>query len=155
MSQTPTVVVQNSQPSQGSSLATSAAVSGMAAMGGAMAGSAISAGMYNSNNGYHGIPYGTPCYNEAGHAYYHGTNGERMPVPMDPGNPYLNQWGRQTAYQNNSENRRNDYNNLNPNQQQALKNAGAEDYNNREQMREDGAGRLGEDEGRLGRRFRR
>lgn len=96
--QTPTVIVQNSQPaSNGSSMAGTAAVTGLASMGGAMAGSAMASSMYNNN--YHGIPYGTPCYNEGGRAYYHGATGERVPVPMDSANPYLNQWGRQTAYQ--------------------------------------------------------
>jgi hypothetical protein len=94
----PTVNIQNSQPaSNGSSMAGTAAVSGLASMGGAMAGSAMASSMYNSN--YHGIPYGTPCYNDAGRAYYRGATGERVAVPMDSANPYLNQWGRQTAYQ--------------------------------------------------------
>jgi hypothetical protein len=100
-----TTIVQNSQPaSNGSAMASTAAVSGLASMGGAMAGTAMASSitnaMYNSN--YHGIPYGTPCYNEAGRAYYRGATGERVPVPMDTANPYLNQWGRQTAYGGNN-----------------------------------------------------
>jgi hypothetical protein len=132
----PNVIIQNSQPaSQGSSAGATAAMSGMAAMGGAMAGSALANSMYNNNHGYCGIPYGAPCYNQAGHAYYRGANGERVPIATDTKNPYLNQWGRQTAYHDNQQNRQNEYNNMNPNQQQTLKNAGKEGYNNRQQAK--------------------
>ncbi len=99
---TPNVIVQNTVPGgQYPSGGSNAMMSGAAAMGGAMAGSAIGASMYNNNNGYHGIPYGTPCYNEGGQRYYYGANGMRVPIAADANNAYLNQWDNQRPYQNN------------------------------------------------------
>lgn len=99
---TPNVIVQNSVPAgqyASNASGSTAMMSGVAAMGGAMAGSAMVGSMYNNNNGYHGIPYGTPCYNEGGQRYYYGANGVRVPIAADANNAYLNQWDNQRPYQ--------------------------------------------------------
>jgi hypothetical protein len=99
---TPNVIVQNTVPGgQYPSGGSNATMSGAAAMGGAMAGSAIGASMYNDNNGYHGIPYGAPCYSEGGQRYYMRANGARVPIAADSNNAYLNQWDNQRPYQGN------------------------------------------------------
>ncbi len=127
---TPNVIINNQQPAtQSSSGASSAMVSGLAAGGGAMLGSMIGSSMYDHNS--YGMPYGVPMYNSAGHYYYNGANGEHYEVPYDHANPYMNQWNRQQAYQENSQNRQNAYNNLNENQQQMLKNQSYEDMKQR------------------------
>jgi hypothetical protein len=100
---TPNVIVQNTVPGQYPypTNGSSAMVTGAAAMGGAMAGSAMVNSMYDNNNGYHGIPYGTPCYNEGGQRYYYGANGARVPIAADTNNQYLNQWNNQRPYEAN------------------------------------------------------
>jgi len=122
------IIINNQQPSGGggnSALATGM-VAGTSAMMGSMMGSAM------TNNSYHGVPYGVPMYNSAGKYYYNGANGEAHEVPYHTDNPYMNQWSRQQAYQNNSQNRQNSYNNLNGNQQQMLKNESYEDMKSRQ-----------------------
>jgi hypothetical protein len=129
--QTPNVIINNQQPAvQGSSGGSNAAVSGLAAAGGAMMGSMIGGAMYNNNNSY-GMPYGTPMYAAAGHYYYNDAHGAYHEVPYNSANPYTSEWNHQQAYQENSQNRQNAYNNLNPNQQQMMKNAGYEDMKQR------------------------
>jgi hypothetical protein len=127
----PNVIINNEQPATrtATSGAGAAVVTGLAAAGGSMLGSMIGSSFYDNNNGYDGIPYGHPCYNEGGHYYYNGADGAHEV----PANRYTNQWDRQQAYQYNSQNRQNAYNNLNENQQQMLKNQGYEDMKNRNQ----------------------
>jgi len=119
------VVVQNLQPNpQGSSVGGTAMMSSMAAMGGAMAGSAMASSMYSNNSGYHGIPYGAPCYNEGGRSYYQGADGQKYPVPADERNPYLNQWNRQTAYAGNEMNSQNSNLGTNPYEKEKVREDG-------------------------------
>lgn len=119
------VIINNQQPvKQGMSPAGTAAVTGMAAAGGAMMGSMIT---NSANHNSYGMPYGTPMYNEGGHYYYNGADGKHYEVPYNSANPYTNEWNHQEQYQNNSQDRQNAYNNLNKNQQQMLKNQGYED----------------------------
>jgi hypothetical protein len=140
--QAPTVIVNNSQPA--SSGVSTAAVSGLAAAGGAMAGSMAGAAISNSmyHGSYCGIPYGAACYSAAGHNYYNAADGAHE-IPVHTDNPYMNQWSRQQAYDNNSQNRHNAYNNLNGNQQQMLKNEGTERMENREEHPAERMGGLG------------
>ena len=156
MQQTPTVVVQNQQPT---GAASAAMVGGLAAATGAMAGTAIASSMYGQNKGYCGIPYGAPCYGNAGHYYYHGADGIHE-IPANANNHYMDQWNHQQQYQNNSQDRHNAYNNLNGNQQQMLKNESDVRTEQRRSMDSEveshgGSREEGNQLTREGRRFRR
>ncbi len=123
----PTVVVQNAAPASQSSAVGSAAVTGLAAAGGAMAGAAISNSLYRNN--YYGVPYGAPVYHHGGKYYYNGANGKKVYVA--PNAHYTNQWNQQNLqYQKNY--RKEQYNNLNKNQQQMIKNQAYVNSKNRQ-----------------------
>jgi len=128
--QQPQTVIVNNNNNQPSSGGSNAAITGLAAATGAMAGAAIGSSMYDGD--YHGIPYGAACYTNAGHSYYNTANGAHE-ISQHTDNPYVNQWNRQQDYDNNSQNRKNDYNNLNGNQQQMLKNEGKEKMDQRQE----------------------
>jgi hypothetical protein len=115
-----TIVVQGAAPvvESQSSGASAALVTGLAAAGGAMAGTALTNSLYNNHQNYYGAPYGQPIYNAGGRYYYNGNNGNRNYIP--PNAHYSNQWNQQRI-----EHHKDQFNNLNKNQQQVIKNKAA------------------------------
>ncbi len=91
---------------------------------GAFAGAAVGSTL---NNGYYGIPYGTPCYRQGNQVYYNGPGGRVAVAPNSYNNAYINQWNGQNSWQDNHEDRQNNRkdkrDNLNQNQKAARYNA--------------------------------
>jgi len=93
---TSTTVIQQAPP-QSTSGGSNPLLTGLAAAGGAMAGTALSNSLYHNNSG--GIPYGVPVYHGGGKYYYHGANGNKVYV-NNSNNKTINQWNKQTNWQN-------------------------------------------------------
>jgi hypothetical protein len=75
---------------------------GLAAAGGAIAGSAIGAAIMD-NNHYWGIPYGAPVYREPyNRPYYQDKSGNNVYVNNKHNEPVINQWNQQGAWDNRS-----------------------------------------------------
>jgi hypothetical protein len=75
---------------------------GLAAAGGAMAGSMIGAAI-NEGNHYYGIPYGQPSYRGEGNHPYYMNNGNKVYVNNQHTEPINQQWQHQGEWNNRSQ----------------------------------------------------
>lgn len=138
-------VTQTTNTGGGGSAVGTAAAAGLGAMGGAMAGAAISGSYYNN------VPYGTPMYYGAGNrAYYNGAGGK--PVYVNNSTNTMNNTANVNASATNNEQH---YNNLQQQQkwyQEQSKNADQmKQWQNAQGQNPFVANNAGEGQGRFGR----